>query len=451
MEKNRLTQARRRFYRNNIIFNSSLLHAAEMTVNESQFVQSGVVEYVLSPLFVCFSIWILENAKKDGVKKLFFLSRDGYPFYKISKQLCGRVAPDIQCSYLHCSRYSLRVPMYSEDIEEALDLICSGGIDVTFRKIMYRSGFSDEEIVKIYSYFKDVDFDAVIRYSDLQKYKNLLRSCPEYIKALKHNSTIQWDALEKYFLQEGISSTDNVGIADSGWIGTTQKSICSIRRRCGCNGKVYGYYFGLFNNPEEDGDCIYRTFYFGKRDHLLNKVLFSNCLFEVISAADHGTVCGYWEDTNGIMKPSFSDYAVDPKKEKLFDAYKRFLNHFMKYATEEDYQILGPCAERFQMSLRRFMWEPTPEEADFFGSFKFSDDLLDRSCRELAPVFNNRYLWENHFWGRTFNSLGLRTRPLHESGWYEASAIRSVRNSALHRVSHSIYGLISFSLKSIGR
>ena len=51
----------------------------------------------------------------------------------------------IECRYLCCSRYSLRLPMYHRDMGAALDYICRGGTEVTLDRILDRSGIKEEE------------------------------------------------------------------------------------------------------------------------------------------------------------------------------------------------------------------------------------------------------------------------------------------------------------------
>ena len=89
-----------------------------------------------APTAVCFVKWVLQEALQKGLKRLYFLARDGYPFYVTARHLCQTWKLDIDCRYLSVSRYAMRVPEYHLMGRDCLDRICIGGIDVTFKKIM---------------------------------------------------------------------------------------------------------------------------------------------------------------------------------------------------------------------------------------------------------------------------------------------------------------------------
>ena len=104
---------------------------------DSTHVMSGerVLQEIFAPLMTAFTVWVLREAEARGIKRLYFLSRDGYLLYRTAIRLVKSCKLDIECRYLYCSRYSLRVPMYSENVDEALSHVTRGGIDVTFRKM----------------------------------------------------------------------------------------------------------------------------------------------------------------------------------------------------------------------------------------------------------------------------------------------------------------------------
>ena len=253
---------------------------------DSTHVMSGerVLQEIFAPLMTAFTVWVLREAEARGIKRLYFLSRDGYLPYRTAIRLVKSCEFDIECRYLYCSRYSLRVPMYSENVDEALSHVTRGGIDVTFRKILMRSGFRAEDIPKMQAAFPDLALDEVIPYSGLKKVRARLAGSSIYKDLLKERSEEAWEPLCAYFRQEklleGIGACDRskeksdrvsarygslgkseragtcdenaekIGIVDSGWTGTTQKSIAEIRRRCGINDPVEGFYFGLFEIPK---------------------------------------------------------------------------------------------------------------------------------------------------------------------------------------------------------
>ena len=488
---------------------------------DSTHVMSGerVLQEIFAPLMTAFTVWVLKEAEARGIKRLYFLSRDGYLPYRTAIRLVKSCEFDIECRYLYCSRYSLRVPMYSENVDEALSHVTRGGIDVTFRKILLRSGFRAEDIPKMQAAFPDLALDEVIPYSGLKKVRARLAGSDAYKDLLKQRSEEAWEPLCAYFRQEGLlegigacdrskeksdrvsarygslgkseragtcdENAEKIGIVDSGWTGTTQKSIAEIRRRCGIDDPAEGFYFGLFEIPKGSDPERYHSFYFGPKTKLFNKVFFSNSLFEALVRADHGTVSGYRKvKTSGkdgesrySMEPILEPCRMNGIAEKLDQYISQYLVRISEKSKagqdreagkmpEESDSILTPELTR---RLKKFMWNPDPGEAEYFGSLPFSDDLLDETEREVAPVFPVRYLKENHFVNRLLTSLGIRKGTVHESAWFEATCVRSAERtgssdhaqssgwtgffarsaSIWHRISFSFYKAVSYLRKGL--
>ena len=489
-----------------------------------------ILKDVFTPLIVSFTVWTLREAKKRGIRRLYFLSRDGCLPYRTAERLVKSCKLDIECRYLYCSRYSLRVPMYSENIDEALSHVSRGGIDVTFRKILMRSDLRPEDMAKMQAEFPDIAFDEVIPYSMLSKIRERLAESRTYTDLLTSRSKEAWEPLHAYFAQEGLlegagacsgneersekvsvrsgkpekaagesvcnGSTVKIGIVDSGWTGTTQKSVDEIRKRCGIDDPVEGFYFGLFEIPKGSDPGRYHSYYFGPKTKLFNKVFFSNSLFEALVRANHGTVSGYRkvnvpgmdaEDAGCIMEPILEPFRKNGIAERLDQHINEYLNEIsereatlfeelVSQSAPENKSEAGDSApgevpagydgsltREVTRRLKKFMWNPSPEEAEYFGSLPFSDDLLDETEREVAPVFPVRYLKENHFANRLLTSLGIRKGMIHESAWFEATCVRSTGQtvsseymrhagraaSIRHRISFSFYKTVSYLRKGL--
>lgn len=407
--------------------------------------------YVFAPVVNAFVIWLIQQAYSDGIDHLFFLARDGYSLYCVAKEYCKKYKLSIKCHYLYCSRYSLRIPMYSENISEALDYICRGGIDVTLRKILVRSGFEKSEI----EWFRTnnntgYEIDDIIPYPFLKEVKEKLKSNDNYIEKVRLISMSKWEMLKTYFAQEGLFASYSIGIVDSGWTGTTQKSIFDIRKRVGCIEDIKGYYFGLYEIPELCDARDFRCYYFSPRRHLLDKVFFSNCFFEAILSAVHGTTIGYFESNNKI-EPIFGKVnLVNMGKVHVFnDTLNEYTKELLLFHEDKGINELNNPKTRKLVSrlLRKIMWNPSLEEIDYYGSLKFSDDLLDDHMQTLAAQLNEEELFENHLNNRILTLFSIRKEHIHESAWYEASAMKSKKFSLWHRVSFSSYKLLSYIKK----
>ncbi len=63
-----------------------------------------------------------------------------------------------------------------------------------------------------------------------------------------------------YLKQEGLLDSVRYAVVDSGWVGTIQKSIRTLLAQERPEIHIQGYYFGLYELPEERNGCTYKAF-----------------------------------------------------------------------------------------------------------------------------------------------------------------------------------------------
>ena len=97
------------------------------------------IESVLGPALNSFILWVLKEAERKQIKKLYFLARDGYFMYRCALLYSEKWHLPIECRYLSCSKSILVVPSFHMNMEDALEYICRGGIDVNLDKILNKA------------------------------------------------------------------------------------------------------------------------------------------------------------------------------------------------------------------------------------------------------------------------------------------------------------------------
>ena len=95
-------------------------------------------ESTLAPVLVEFVKWVLRSAGEHGIRRIYFLARDGWPMYQAARILAEGRDSEIDCRYLKCSRYALRIPAFHLLGRSAVQQICMRGISVTLRKVLRR-------------------------------------------------------------------------------------------------------------------------------------------------------------------------------------------------------------------------------------------------------------------------------------------------------------------------
>ena len=411
---------------------------------------ANVCDYVLSPALNGFVLWVLREARAAGKKRLYFLARDGYLMYRTAEILCRELEIDLECRYLCCSRYSLRLPAYHLDEQGAMEYICRGGIDVTPRKILDRAGLTGEEKEEILSevnaHFRRQDhreygIDEIVAYAELSGIREALEHIPKFWQLLEIHSRQAMPALEGYLLQEGLLEDVPAALVDSGWVGSMQKVLNQVldylaeKNILGRRQRLEGYYWGLYELPEDVDAAQYHCYYFSPGSSLQEKVHFSNCLFECIFSAPHGMTLRY-AGSDGAYHPVFGEVSEENRRfnqetEGYLADYTRELAKRLKQRNTG----LLECAndkEAIQKLLWAFMGEPTKEEAQLYGSLAFTDDVLEKKGKKLAEPMTEKELAENHVLRKAIAMFSARHGGVKESAWYEGSAVNNGNHVGRH-------------------
>lgn len=347
--------------------------------------------------YVC---WILYEADKRGIRRLYFLARDGYLLYQIALKICREQSLSIQCRYLYCSRMALRLPSYHLIGDEAYELLTLGSYRPTMRSLLDRIQLSDSQRAAVYNV---LDFpmereDRQMNYSEFAVLTKRLKDCPLYRKLVHEKSEQAYPKAIGYLKQEGLLEQPCVAVVDSGWTGTMQRSLRQLLASAGFKGTLVGFYFGMFQfQKREPADGEFCCWYFSPDSASLNKLLFSNNLFECLLSAPHGMTLGYAKEGDSfapVLNPKPS-----PNMMRLVSLQIRsVLDYAEKQICGMDIKAFQPKAARRRSEhlVRRLMAWPTREEVQFYSQFLFCDDLSDKHPLSLAAPQQLALLHDNY-------------------------------------------------------
>ena len=201
---------------------------------------------IVGPVALAYTKWIIHEAEKRNITRLYFLARDGYLLYKIAKRICSTGISNIECRYLYCSRASLRAPTYHLIGKEAYELLTLGGYYATPKTILMRASLNDGEIDEICDILGVKDKNKVLSDKELSSFRALLAECDLYKNAVIKKSRPTYEPTISYLRQEGLFECDSVAIVDSGWTGSMQRSLRQLLESAGYKGRLIGFYFGMY-------------------------------------------------------------------------------------------------------------------------------------------------------------------------------------------------------------
>ena len=242
-----------------------------------------------------FSKWLNDYAGNIGVKKLFFLSRDGYLMQLSYNELFGFQNKSIH--YLYVSRRSLHLPLFKfcKDLSEYLSFngvnkrwsfstICNR-LGISREKYIYqwkKLGFKENESFKVEEINNNTKFAEFYNsvYDEVYEY-----SCREYIQLIK-------------YLEQN-DFVGDIGIVDSGGYGTTQKCLDFLISKADLKVNIRGFYI-WGSMAQDERHFIYCN---NVGDHIGGDTIVP----EIPLTAFEGTVINY-HLMNNVIKPVLDEY-----------------------------------------------------------------------------------------------------------------------------------------------
>lgn len=346
--------------------------------------------WVLAPAVGAFSQWVLGRALKDGVRRLYFLSRDGWHFYHMAQRLCRAWGLPVECRYLYGSRYAWRLPLYHTDHRRALSQLCGKVLSPTLEVVLRQAGLSPEERAGVLGELA-VSENSVLSPGERRALFQKLKACPRFLFLMDRNSRQALPGLAGYLRQEGLLEGIPWALVDSGWMGSTQETLAQALALLGAAQGPRGYYWGLYRAPQLGRWACYS---FSPGRELKRQAGFCPGFFEAALAAPQGMALGY-EERRGRFIPRLGDPPHGGTLSRELEAL--FADYGEKLLQEgAPRNLLGRAAAelpRVCSLLEQLMTWPTRQEASAFGALPFWDSPLEGAAGPLASPPGGKSPW----------------------------------------------------------
>lgn len=346
--------------------------------------------WALAPAVGAFSQWVLGRALKDGVRRLYFLSRDGWHFYHMAQRLCRAWSLPVECRYLYGSRYAWRLPLYHTDHRRALSQLCGKVLSPTLGGVLRQAGLSPEERAGVLGELA-VSGNSVLSPGERRALFQKLKACPRFLFLMDRSSRQALPGLAGYLRQEGLLEGVPWALVDSGWMGSIQETLAQTLALLGAAQGPRGYYWGLYQAPQLGRWACYS---FSPGRELKRQAGFCPGFFEAALAAPQGMTLGY-EERRGRFIPRLGPPpqggTLSQELEELFADYGEKL---LQEGAPRN--LLGRAAAelpRVCSLLEQLMTWPTRQEASGFGALPFWDSPLEGAAGPLASLPGGKSPW----------------------------------------------------------
>ena len=347
------------------------------------------------PLFVQYVIWMIERAKENGIKKLYFIARDGYVLKDIADQIIDFYKYDIDTYYLYGSRRAWRMASLSET-NKNLEKIFEWSHAYKVKSIQELSDvfqITEEALLRYLP--NDYKNLTKLSYASVKIIKNLLCKNNDFINFLisKHREKRN---LVKEYLQQSIDFTrDDFAFVELSGTGFTQSCLADIMSEFYEN-KVITFFFKL-DYLIDDSGCKFYTF-------LPNKKYLSS-IIEVLCRAPHGQTIAYSREKNSIV-PVLEDSEISnitiQNIQEYISGVRKYVNEYLKLP-----KVNGKCPINLDIVVEYLCYlMQTPDKLliEHIGKIPYEVTGRELGGIEYAPVLRNRDII-NIFLKRTHESL----------------------------------------------
>ncbi|MBV9096577.1 MAG: hypothetical protein JO079_00845 [Frankiaceae bacterium] len=349
-----------------------------------------VTASVAAPIMTAYVLWVLNNAQREGIRRLYFVARDGEVLYLIAQRLCARLGLDLDLRYLYGSRSVYhRAGQATRGLDEA-SWAWKAMYRVPIGQVYTRLGLTDDEAEAARLRLpRPTPPDALV-----EKWMiDAIIADPTLADDVRRHAVELHDLLHNYLRQEGFCDGVPYALVDTGWSGRIVKALAEnlppdatpIRRV---------WFFGYMKRVDGHQDPsvvkgylfdeVAETGYAGDFEQAYGPL-------ETFTVANHGVTVGFRRN-GGRVEPVLASPTNPTLDQWPWELYRETVFRFVdSLVLDEDianrYGDLRPAVADV---LTEFWLRPTRAEAQAWGRYVYEDDILASSRNLLATPIEVR-------------------------------------------------------------
>jgi FMN phosphatase YigB (HAD superfamily) len=370
----------------------ALRHArlAGRTLDQHHDTIRSVSSNVAGPLLTAFVAWCLEQARRNGYRRLYFVSRDGQVLLRMARRLAARTSNPIELRYLHGSRQAWHLPSLRR-VEDGQDWIMAPTSCLTPAIVIHRLGLKPEDLaapLREAGFGPETWTRQLDEHTRARLFSALCSSSGSEV--ILSAAAAAAELCHGYLTQEGLLRDPDWAIVDIGWNGRLQRSLSRILEQAGCASETNGLYLGLVNRfKHKPSDRLQALFGDELPLERLWTIGYPVPLLEIFVQADHGPVLGYRTSPNRYLP------ALKTPQNKVGAAWGLAVQQDVLEATAalmaetvgSSWSDFSAHLDTFLENFRELLQQPSLEEAKAYGAFPFMEDQSESYSMPLAVGF----------------------------------------------------------------
>lgn len=211
---------------------------------------ADVAAGVTAPMLVGYALWVLGQARARGLRRLYFVARDGEVMLAAARPVLAALAPDLELRYLHGSRqpWVLGACATSDVI---LEHWAQGRTDFTARTTLDRVGLTPERAHALTGFGGAAPgrADTPLTSAERAELAGLVRSEP-LLTDVRRAAAASAERTTAYLRQEGLLDDVPFGLVDAGWSGRAAAALDTLLVAAGGRPTTH-FFVGLLGAASE--------------------------------------------------------------------------------------------------------------------------------------------------------------------------------------------------------
>ncbi len=246
-----------------------------------------------SALMLGFALFALAEARRRGIRRLYFTARDGYLPLAIARRIVAKRGDPVELHYLEVSRGAIILPGLGEDPDTLAEMLSHTASGAPLANLLDPLGITADTTAQC---LRELGLDPMA-VNETARFgqdvaRRLLVADPTLIASAL---AVRREAALGYLASEGFLAPGPRMIVDVGWRGSIQRHLARLTGLP--RGDLYGCYLGLL--PEAlapDLDMRTASGYLFTFGHPAPRCALAReglLLFELFFSAPHGSVSHY--------------------------------------------------------------------------------------------------------------------------------------------------------------
>ena len=272
-----------------------------------------------APILMPYVEWILRRSVELGIKRLYFIARDGYILKLMADALIEKLGLKIRTRYIHGSRKAWRMPSYRGLKGELREIVgWSYAQRIRSAEELAETLQISVDTLRPYLFDKCGERGYKFSFAELTFCVMELEKSDEFRNLLKNIMAPKRELVVDYLKQELDTSDDDFAFVELGGGGFTQICLSRIMEEF-YHKPIRTFFYKLDRVRTPNKECVFYNFF---PSNLKN-----NLILEMVCRAPEGQTEGYCRNGNKVL-PLKKEGEAERYREKGYEDYIRGIGVF---------------------------------------------------------------------------------------------------------------------------